>query len=62
MTTLQPFQRYLKLAGCLNLRELGGYETTEGQQIKWRTLLRSDSLHCLPASSQQQLIDYEYWY
>lgn len=58
MTTLQPFQRYLKLAGCLNLRELGGYETTEGKQIKWRTLLRSDSLHGLPASSQQRLIDY----
>ncbi|WP_186375827.1 tyrosine-protein phosphatase [Hyella patelloides] len=58
MKELKPLQRHLELAGCLNLRELGGYETTEGKQIKWRTLLRSDSLHCLPPSSQQQLINY----
>ena len=58
MKNLKPSQRYLQLPGCLNLRELGGYETTEGKQIKWRTLLRSDSLHRLPISSQQQLIDY----
>lgn len=58
MNALQPFQRHLKLAGCLNLRELGGYETTDGQQINWRILFRSDSLHRLPLSSQQQLINY----
>lgn len=58
MTTIKPFQRHLELLGCLNLRELGGYETTNGKQTKWRTFFRSDSLHRLPVSSQQQLIDY----
>ena len=58
MNNLKLFQRHLSLTGCLNLRELGGYETTEGKQLKWGTLLRSDSLHRLPISSQQQFIDY----
>ena len=55
---LESFQRHLELPGCLNLRELGGYTTSEGKQTKWRTLLRSDSLHTLPESSQKQLLDY----
>ena len=58
MKQLKPFQRHLKLAGCHNLRELGGYTTSDGKQIQWSTLLRSDSLHGLPLSSQQQVIDY----
>ncbi|MDJ0573904.1 MAG: tyrosine-protein phosphatase [Xenococcaceae cyanobacterium MO_234.B1] len=58
MKQLKPFQRHLKLAGCHNLRELGGYTTSDGKQIQWSTLLRSDSLHGLPLSSQQKLIDY----
>ena len=58
MINQQPFSRHLKIPGCLNLRELGGYQTTNGKYIKPRTLLRSDSLHRLPVSSQQQLIDY----
>ncbi len=58
MKQLKGFQRHLKLAGCHNLRELGGYTTSDGKQIQWSTLLRSDSLHGLPLSSQQQVIDY----
>ena len=54
----ESLQRHLELPGCLNLRELGGYTTSEGKQIKWRTLLRSDSLHSLPESSQKKLLDY----
>ena len=55
---LQPNQRHLKLSGCMNFRELGGYQTKDGKQTKWQTLFRSDSLHQLPESSQQQVIDY----
>ncbi|WP_019505307.1 tyrosine-protein phosphatase [Pleurocapsa sp. PCC 7319] len=58
MNQPEIFQRHLKLPGCLNLRELGGYTTSEEKQIRWRTLLRSDSLHRLPSSSQQHLLDY----
>ena len=58
MPELKPNQRHIALEGCLNLRDLGGYTTTEGKQTKWRTMLRSDSLHRLPESSQQQLVTY----
>lgn len=51
-------QRCLALAGCYNLRELGGYINSDNKQIRWRTLLRSDRLDSLPVSSQRQLIDY----
>ena len=55
---LKPYQRHLKLSGCMNFRELGGYKTIDGKQTKWQTLFRSDSLHQLPESSQKQLINY----
>ena len=58
MPELKPNQRHIALEGCLNLRDLGGYTTTEGKQTRWRTMLRSDSLHRLPESSQQQLVNY----
>ena len=49
---------HLPLMGCLNLRELGGYTTSDGKSIRWRTLLRGDSLHKLSLESQQAIIDY----
>ena len=58
MTESKLNQRHIALTGCLNLRELGGYTTTEGKQTRWRIVLRSDSLHRLPESSQQQLVNY----
>lgn len=48
--------RRVEILGSLNLRDLGGYQTTDGE-TKWGTLFRSDSLHRLPEESQQQLID-----
>jgi protein-tyrosine phosphatase len=36
--------RRLACDACLNLRDVGGYRTTDGATIRWRTLLRSDSL------------------
>lgn len=58
MRQSSPFERRLELAGCYNLRELGGYITTDNKQIRWRKILRSDRLDRLLLSSQQQLIDY----
>jgi protein-tyrosine phosphatase len=39
--------RHIKLDGCYNLRDVGGYTTSDGRRTRWRTLLRSDSLHRL---------------
>ena len=35
------------LEGCLNLRDLGGYETTDGRRVRTGCLFRSDELHQL---------------
>ncbi|MGK7953396.1 MAG: tyrosine-protein phosphatase [Xenococcaceae cyanobacterium] len=54
----EPYKRHLQLSGCFNLRELGGYVTTEGKSISWRTVLRGDSLHKLASESQQAIMEY----
>ena len=36
--------RRIVLGGPVNFRDLGGYETAEGQRVRWRRLFRSDSL------------------
>ena len=50
--------RTLSLEGIYNLRDVGGYPTTDGQHVRWRRLLRSGRLHALSPSSQQALHDH----
>ena len=47
--TFVQFWRHRKipLKGTYNFRDMGGYPTKEGQQIRWKTLYRSDHLHNL---------------
>jgi len=40
-----PPPRLLPLEGCLNFRDLGGYQTEDGRRVRWRRLFRSDALH-----------------
>lgn len=40
-------ERRIELEGCLNFRDLGGYPTADGRQVRWRQLFRSDALHHL---------------
>jgi hypothetical protein len=37
-------ERLIRLAGCSNFRDLGGYSTRDGQTVRWRRLFRSDAL------------------
>lgn len=46
----------IELEGCYNLRDIGGYATTDGHMTAWGKVFRSDSVHRLPEISQQQLI------
>ena len=39
--------RHIALDGAVNFRDLGGYETTDGRRIPWRTLFRADGLSAL---------------
>ncbi len=54
---LEP-QRHLNLEGAYNIRDIGGYPTSDGRCTRWKTLLRTDSLHKLPPESQAFLIEY----
>jgi protein tyrosine/serine phosphatase len=36
--------RYLAWEACYNVRETGGYPTSDGGEIRWQALLRSDNL------------------
>ncbi|USS84454.1 tyrosine-protein phosphatase [Fructilactobacillus myrtifloralis] len=51
-------ERIIKLDSTENLRELGGYQTTDGRTIKWHKLLRSGSLGLLTPTDQAFLEAY----
>src|SRR5262245_58140795 len=51
-------QRNLGLTGTYNLRDTGGYRALAGRTTRWRTFLRSDSLHRLPPMVQTTLLNY----
>jgi protein-tyrosine phosphatase len=50
--------RHLGLTGTYNLRDTGGYRTLDGRMTRWRTLLRSDSLHRVPPQARTALLTY----
>ena len=50
--------RHLGLAGTYNLRDTGGYRTLDGRMTRWRTFLRSDSLHRVPPLARTALLAY----
>jgi protein-tyrosine phosphatase len=55
----EEYERLLPLEACLNLRDVGGYPTSDGRRTRWRTLLRADNINKLrPASQQSLLQDY----
>ena len=50
--------RHLDIDGAYNVRDLGGYPTSDGRQTRWKTFVRAASLHALQPASQSALIDY----
>ncbi len=48
--------RHLDLEGAYNIRDIGGYETSDGRHVRLHKLFRSDSLHKLTESSQKTLV------
>jgi protein-tyrosine phosphatase len=50
--------RHLGLAGTYNLRDIGGYRTVDSRTTRWRTFLRSDSLHRMPPMARTMLLNY----
>ena len=50
--------RIIRLAGAHNLRDIGGYPTTDGHIVKRGSFYRSGSMHELTRASQMELIKY----
>jgi protein-tyrosine phosphatase len=48
----------LEFPQLFNVRDLGGYPTVDGQQTKWKSLLRADELNRLTPEGVEALIDY----
>jgi protein-tyrosine phosphatase len=40
-------ERLIRFDACFNFRDLGGYRTEDGTQVRWKTLYRADTLHRL---------------
>jgi protein-tyrosine phosphatase len=51
--------RRLVVQGCYNVRDVGGYATEDGAQIRWRTLLRADNLCRLTPDGAVALLEYD---
>jgi protein-tyrosine phosphatase len=51
-----PPSRILHLEGGCNFRDLGGYRTREGRELKWGRMFRSGVLSYFTLQDQQQLI------
>ena len=47
----------LKLEGVQNFRDLGGYETSDGARLRWRTVYRSSTLCEATPADVQRLLD-----
>jgi protein-tyrosine phosphatase len=55
MTMPLPTPRILTLEGGCNFRDLGGYRTRSGQEVKWGRVYRTAVLSYFTANDQQQL-------
>ena len=53
--TAMPTRR-LECEGCLNVRDVGGYPTTDGAMTRWGALLRADNLCQLTPAGQDTLL------
>ena len=53
----EPNARLVRLDGCFNFRDLGGYQTGDGRRVRWRRLFRSDALHHLSDADLRHVRD-----
>lgn len=48
-STTDTDARFVELDGCFNFRDLGGYVTADGRQVRRRMIYRADALHASPS-------------
>lgn len=49
--------RHIACDGTFNVRDLGGYATTDGRVVRWQTLYRADGLHRIPHGATSPVDD-----
>jgi len=54
----REWTRLLDWEGCLNARDLGGYETSDGRETRWGTVVRSDNPAALTEAGRAALAGY----
>jgi protein-tyrosine phosphatase len=52
---VDDWDRHVQFEACFNFRDLGGYHTIDGQEVRRGALYRSDSLHRLSANDLDAL-------
>jgi protein-tyrosine phosphatase len=52
---LPQITRRVVLDSCQNFRDVGGYRTADGRNVRWRVLYRSDTLHRLTPADIETL-------
>jgi protein-tyrosine phosphatase len=57
-TEQREWTRLLEWDGCLNARDLGGYETEDGRETRWGTVVRSDCPAALTEAGRAALAGY----
>lgn len=50
--------RHFRLKGAYNIRDLGGYKTSDGRTTRWGQYLRSDTIANLPQESADAIVEY----
>jgi protein-tyrosine phosphatase len=50
-------RRVIPLAGGVNFRDLGGYQSTDGRRVRWQTIFRSGTTHLLCEEDRARLAD-----
>jgi protein-tyrosine phosphatase len=57
-TEQREWTRRLDWEGCLNARDLGGYEAGDGRETRWGAVVRSDSPAALTEAGRAALAEY----
>ena len=55
MTMHTEMERIVPVAGAYNIRDLGGYATTDGRTTRWGAMFRADGLHRLSEEDKRLL-------
>lgn len=52
-----PPRRQVSVANVFNLRDLGGYRSTTGRSVRWRSLYRGDGVHRADVAGRASIVE-----